>query len=178
MSNPFKDQFLKKGLVSKKQAKRAAHEQRLNAAQKGPGKQPSENEAQKKAKLAREEQAKRDKARNLELQEAARAKEIKGQIREIIKQNSAELRGNIPYHFADGKKIQRIHISNELVDALSVGRMAIVKQDGEYSVLPAKAAVQIRDRSPETLILLNSPPKKLDPDDPYAEFPIPDDYEW
>jgi uncharacterized protein YaiL (DUF2058 family) len=57
--------------------------------------------------------------------------------------------------------------------------MAIVKQAEQYSVVPAKAARQIQDRKAEFLILLNSSAiKKLDPDDPYAEFPIPDDLEW
>lgn len=57
--------------------------------------------------------------------------------------------------------------------------MAIVKQDEQYIVVPAKAAYQIQERKAGSLILLNSPvSEEMASDDPYAEFPIPDDYDW
>lgn len=169
MANPFKDQFLKKGLVTKKQARRASHEQRIAVPKK----------TDNKIKQAREEQAARDRQLNLQQNEAAKEREVQGQIREIIKQNLVEVKGDVSYHFADGKKIQKLYVSKEIVDALSSGKVAIVEGGEQYFILPAKAALQIKERKAEALILLNSSVKKeLDPDDPYAEFPIPEDYEW
>ena len=52
-----------------------------------------------------------------------------------------------------------------------------VKVDKKYEVVPAETAGKIRERRPEALLVLNEP-QTLDPNDPYAEFPIPDDYDW
>ena len=51
------------------------------------------------------------------------------------------------------------------------------KVGGKYEVVPAETAGKVRERYPEALLVLNEP-REVDPDDPYAEFPIPDDYEW
>ena len=179
MGNPFKDQFLKKGVVTKKQANKASHDQRLSGSKKGANKMPEDGGLSNKSQLDRQAQAALDKELNRQRNEAAKEKEVQGQIRQIIRQNRLEVKGDVPFHFVDGKKINRLFVSKNIVDSLSKGAMAIVKQDEQYSVVSAKAACQIRDRNPEALLLLNSPVRKeLDPDDPYAEFPIPDDYEW
>ena len=46
MSNPFKDQFLKKGLVTKKQVNKVSHEQRLSVPKKRNKKMPETDEQQ------------------------------------------------------------------------------------------------------------------------------------
>ena len=179
MGNPFKDQFLKKGLVTKKQVNKASHDQRLATHKKGNTKDQEEGGAASRARQAIQEQAARDRELNRQQQEATREKEIQSQIRQIITQNKIEAKGDLPYHFADEKKIQKLYVSKTMVEALSKGLMAIVKQDERYVIVPAKAGLQIQERRSESLLLLNSPvPKPLAPDDPYAEFPIPDDYDW
>ncbi len=179
MGNPFKDKFLKKGLVTKKQANKVSHEQRLSGPKKRNKKNKTDDGLQNRVQQERHEQLARDRELNIQHNEAAKEKEIQGQIREIIRQNQIATKGDISFHFVDGKKIQKLYAGKEIVDALSKGKMAIVKQDEQYTVVPAKAACQIQDRKAEALILLNSAIReKLDPDDPYAEFPIPDDYDW
>ena len=179
MGNPFKDQFLKKGLVTKKQANKAINEQHLSRSKKGNKKTGEGDEIQKRIQQARDEQAARDRELNRQLYETAKEKEVQGQIRQIIKQNLIEVEGEFSFHFVDNKKIKKLYVSKQIVKGLSNGKMAIVKQDEQYAVVPAKAARQIQDRKAESLILLNSSEiKELDPDDPYAEFPIPDDFEW
>lgn len=179
MGNPFKDQFLKIGLVTKKQANQAKHEQRLSRPKKSKEKIQEDDGLQKRIQQTLHEQSVRARELNRHQNEIAKKKEIQGQIRQIIKQNRIETEGDISYHFVDGKKIKKLYVAKEIVDGLSKGRMAIVKQDEHYVVVPAKAACQIQDRKTESLILLNSQVREeLDPDDPYAEFPIPDDYEW
>jgi uncharacterized protein len=179
MGNPFKDQFLKKGLVTKKQANKASHEQGLSAPKKRNKKMQEANAIQEKIQQARQEQAARNRELNRQQNEAAKEKEVQGQIRQIIKQNRLEVDGDISFHFVDGKKIQKLYVGKKIADALSTGQMAIVKQDEQYIVVPAKVACQIQERKAEPLILLNSPiSKEMASDDPYAEFPIPDDYDW
>ena len=179
MSNPFKEQFLKKGLVTKKQVNKVINEQNLSRSKKGNTKTQEDDEIQKRIQQAREEQAARDRELNRQRNEAAKENEVQGQIRQIINQNLIEVEGDLSFHFADNKKIKKLYVSKQIAEGLSKGRMAIVKQDGQYLVVPAKAARQIQDRKAESLILLNSSEiKEPDPDDPYAEFPIPDDLEW
>ncbi len=179
MGNPFKEQFLKKGLVTKKQVNKVINEQRLSRSKKGNKKAQEDDEIQKRIQQAREEQAARDRELNRQRNEAAKENELQGQIRQIIKQNQMEVEGDLSFHFADNKKIKKLYVSKQIAEGLSKGKMAIVKQDEQYFVVPAKAARQIQDRKAESLILLNSSEiKEPDPDDPYAEFPIPDDLEW
>jgi uncharacterized protein YaiL (DUF2058 family) len=178
MGNPFKDQFLKKGLVTKKQANKAINEPHLSRSKKR-NKTREDDEIQKRIQQARNEQSARDSELNRQRNEAAKEKEVQGQIKQIIKQNLIEVEGDISFHFADNKKIKKFYVSKQIVEGLSNGKMAIVKQDEQYCVVPAKAGRQIQDRKAESLVLLNSAVKKeLDLDDPYAEFPIPDDLEW
>lgn len=179
MGNSFKEQFLKKGLVTQKQANKAINEKNISRSKKRKKKTREDDEIQRKIQLARDEQSARSRELNRQRDEAAKEKEIQGQIRQIIKQNFIEIEGDNPFHFVDNKKIKKFYVSKEIAGGLGNGKMAIVKQDEQYFVVPAKAGRQIRERKAESLILLNSSVKKeLDPDDPYAEFPIPDDLEW
>ena len=179
MGTPFKEQFLKKGLVTKKQANRVINEQHLSRSKNGNKKARDDDEIQKRIQQARDEQAARDRELNRQRNEAAKENEAQGQIRQIIKQNLIEVDGDISFHFVDNKKIKKLYVSKPIAEGLSKGRMAIVKQDEQYWVVPAKAAIQIQDRKAESVVVLHSSEiKEPDPDDPYAEFPIPDDLEW
>ena len=179
VGNSFKDQFLKKGLVTKKQANKAINEKHVSRSKKRNKKTRKDDEIQRRIQLAQDEQSARNRELNRQRNEVAKEKEVQGQIRQIIKQNLIEIEGDHSFHFVDNKKIKKIYVSKQIVEGLGNGKMAIVKQDEQYFVVPAKAASQIQERKAESLILLNSSViKELDPDDPYAEFPIPDDLEW
>jgi uncharacterized protein len=179
VGSSFKDQFLKKGLVTKKQANKAINEKHVSRSKKRNKKTREDDEIQRRIQLARDEQSARNRELNRQRNEVAKEKEVQGQIRQIIKQNLIEIEGDNSFHFVDNKKIKKLYVSKEIVGDLGNGKMAIVKQDEQYFVVPAKAARQIQERKAESLILLNSSvTKELDPDDPYAEFPIPDDLEW
>jgi len=86
-------------------------------------------------------------------------------------------KGDIVFHFSDLNKIKKMYFPKEVVNQLSCGRLGIVKVDGKYEVVPAETARKICERCPEALIVLNTP-HEPDPKDPYADFPIPKDYEW
>ena len=179
MGNSLRDQLLKKGLVTKKQVNKALNEKRASRSKKGNRKTGEDDEIQKKIQQAREEQSARVRELNRQKNDTAREKEIQDQIRQIINKNVIEVEGDISFHFVDNKKIKKLFVSKKIAEDLSKGRMAVVKEDERYSVVPAKAAIQIQDRKAECVILLNTPETKdSDPDDPYAEFPIPDDLEW
>ena len=179
MGNSLRDQFLKKGLVTKKQVNKALNEKRASRSKKGNKEAGEDYEVRKKIQQAREKQAAHVRELNRQKNEAAREKEIQDQIRQIIKKNVIEVEGDISFHFVDNKKIKKLFVSKKIAEGLRKGRMAVVKAGEQYSVVPETAAIQIQDRKAECVILLNtSETKDSDPDDPYAEFPIPDDLEW
>jgi uncharacterized protein YaiL (DUF2058 family) len=176
MGNPFQDQFIKAGLVNKKQVHKANIEQRTKEKEqrRKPGAAPVDKTVeltlQRKKEQARQSNAQRD--------QAAREKEIAAQIKQLAASNRVNPgRGEIVFHFADANKIKKLYLPKPLIDQLSKGTLGIVKVEEKYELVPAETAGKIKARNPAALLVLNVP-QPLDPNDPYAEFPIPDDYEW
>ncbi len=150
MGNPFQDQLLKAGLVSKKQANKVKHEKHIGR-KKNKKKNPSAISSK-----AREEQlamAERTRELNQKKSAAKQEREQKAQIKQLIEQNRLECddRGE-PYHFVKQNKIERIFISEEMIEQLSRGQLAIVALGDSYEVVPAKVARQIRNRDTEAVL--------------------------
>ncbi|MDF1578486.1 MAG: DUF2058 domain-containing protein [Desulfurivibrionaceae bacterium] len=176
MANPFQDQFLKAGLVNKKQVGKAKIElnKKRKEQRRGQGRTPPDPAADLDRQRRKEQVRQANAQQNL----IAREKEIAAQIKQLAAGNRLPVaRGDRDFHFSDANKIKKMSLPKEIVDRLSDGRLGIVKVDGKYEIVPAATAVKIRDRRPEALLVLNER-RSLDPNDPYAEFPIPDDYEW
>lgn len=176
MSNPFQDKFIKAGLVSKKQV----HQAKIDLRSKEKEQRRKQGAAPDEDAVALALQRKKEQARlsNAQRDQAAREKEIGAQIKQLAASNRVNPgRGEIAFHFADANKIKKMYLPKPLIDQLSKGVLGIVKVEEKYEIVPAETAGRIRERCPEALLVLNTP-KPLAPDDPYAEFPIPDDYEW
>lgn len=176
MGNPFQDQFIKAGLVNKKQVNKANIDQRAKEKAQRRDKTPVlidrsvELALQLKKEQARQSNAQRD--------QAAREKETYAQIKQMAAKHRVNPgKGEIAFHFADANKIKKIYLPKGIIDQLSNGSLGIVKVEEKYEIVPVETAGKIRDRRPEALLVLNTRREK-DPNDPYAEFPIPDDYEW
>lgn len=176
MSNPFQDKFLKAGLATKKQVGKAKIEQRKR--EKVQRRNKSEVPVDKMADLTLNRQKEQVRKSNAERDQAAREKEKGAQVKQLVATNRVKVgKGEIAFHFSDLNKIKKMFYPKEVISQLSIGRLGIVKIDGKYEVVPAETAEKIRERLPEALIVLNGP-QEQDPNDPYAEFPVPDDYEW
>lgn len=150
MGNPFQDQLLKAGLVSKKQAKKANREKYLSR------KKNKGNNSSAVTDKAREEQAaqaKRNRELNRQRSEEKRQREQRAQIKQLIENNRQGLddRGE-PYYFTEQNTINRIFVSEDMAEQLSNGHLAIVKLDDSYEVVPAKVARQIASRDKEALV--------------------------
>jgi len=183
MSNSLSAQLLKAGLVNKKQASKARQEQyKKQKQQKGKKNRQAQEtltESQQLAKQAQAAEKKRVQQLNRQQQEQGKQKELKSQIGQMI--NDAKLKigkGDITYNFAHDNKIKKIYISKEIRDQLGKGQLAIVMYKGHYQVVPTSIAKKIADRDEKTVVVLNEPQQKDGEDDPYAEFPIPEDLEW
>lgn len=175
--NPLQDQLLKAGLV-KKQDIKTVNKQQQKQVKKDPA--AAVNEAALLVQQAQAEKLARDRALAEQQKEALRQKEITAQIRQIIQHSQVNRsQGDVAYHFTDGKLIKKLYVTQELSDQLSKGRLAIVKLDDKYELVPAKVAEKIIERDATYVIALHVPENKsVDEDDPYAAYQIPDDLMW
>ncbi len=178
MGNSLQDQFLKLGLIDKKKVNKTKKEQHQK--KKAKGKKRVIDESKILAQKAQEQQKERNRELNRLRNEERRAKESAAQIRQLIETNRLNYdKGDTPYNFTDNNKIKRIFLSKEIADNLGKGRLAIVRQAGEYQIVPADLATKIQKVNKNLVVLLHSQKKQeADTDDPYAEFKVPDDLVW
>ena len=85
----------------------------------------------------------------------------------------------LPFNFADGDKVRRLYVTEAVRGDLSRGRLAIVRADEGYAVVPREVAEKIRQRDAAALVLLHAGDEPGPAaDDPYADYPVPDDLVW
>ncbi len=153
MGNPFQDQLLKAGLVSKKQASKVKREKHLNRKQK---KKDDSSVISAKVLKEQEAQARRNRELNKKRSAEKQLHENRAQIKQIIEKSRLERddRGEA-YHFVEENRINRIFVDGEMAEQLSCGKLAIVKAGDGYEVVPEKAARQIASRDRETVVVFH-----------------------
>lgn len=179
MTNSLHEQLLKAGLVDEKKLQRAKKSKQRKEKEQRHSKVKSQDEGARLARQARAAEAERNRELNRRRQEEAQRKALQAQVRQLVEQNRVDPEGGeIPYHFDDRGKIRRVYVTDKLHDQLSQGRLGIVKSAGRYALVPSAVCAKIRERDAARVILLNDKPQAEDPDDPYAEFKVPDDLMW
>src|SRR5690554_3680307 len=140
----LQEQLLKAGLADEKKAREVRNEKRKQRKQQPKG-ATVVNEAEERARKARQEKAERDRQLNLEHKKEAEKKAFQAQIRQLIETNRLDRsRGETSYQFVDGKKIKKILVDDQMVDQLSRGRLAIVALGENYEVVPDKRSEERR----------------------------------
>lgn len=180
MSLSLRDQLLKAGLVNEKQVKQAGKQQKKQQRLVHKG-QAEKDDSQREAALkAQAEKQARDQELNRQQQEKAEQKARTAQIKQLIESSRLpRLNTDDYYNFVDGRKVKRLAVNDSLRDKLSRGSLAIVRHDGNYELIPREAALKVKERDPQRIILLNEPKsQEIDPDDPYAAYQVPDDLMW
>ena len=95
--------------------------------------------------------------------------------------------GEIPFQFVDNKKIKKIYLNKSQQSCVVSGRLAIVKLEQAYELVPAAVADKINQRDDRTVVLQNTKNEtstadnstaSSSEDDPYADFVVPDDLMW
>ena len=179
MTNSLHEQLLKAGLVDEKKLQRAKKAKQRKEKEQRHSKQRPQDESALLAKQAKAREAERNRELNRLRQEEAQHKALQAQIRQLIEQNRVDTEGGeVPYHFDHGGKIRRLYVNEKLQGQLSQGRMGIVKLAERYEVLPREVMEKIVQRDAGCVILLNDKAQAEDPNDPYAEFKVPDDLMW
>ena len=181
MGNSLFDQLKKTGLVDKNKAKKVKHSQYKSQKQKSKtGSGDQQNEAKLLAQKAQAEKVERDRQLNQRKKQEAEQKAIAAQIKQLIETNRVEDReGDIVYNFTDAKVVKRLHVSEQVYKHLMSGRLAIVKLNDNYELLPAPVAEKIKQRDSQCIISCDHAvePAQED-DDSYADYKIPDDLMW
>lgn len=179
MRNSLQDQLLKAGLVDAKTLKdsnRAKDKQKKRA-----GRNAAELDAERRlAEQALREKAEADRALAQQQNAEARQREIAAQIAQLVRHyHQPRDGGDIPYNFADQGVIKKLYVSAHLRDQLIRGQLVIVRAAGGYELVPVACAERIRARDAGTIVVWNTPAAgQPAEDDPYKDFPIPDDLMW
>lgn len=174
MAISLKDQLLKAGLADAKKARQADHARRQAA--KGRVDGPTAAEL---AQQARVEQAERDREANRQIQLAQQEKAIAAQIRQLIEVHRIVRGGDVAWQFVDARKVKKLLVSSVQQDQLVRGVLAVVRLGEGYELVPAAIAGKIAQRDAACIVCLNErSTTTVAEDDPYADYPIPDDLMW
>lgn len=177
VKNALAAQLLKAGLVDNKKAKKLSkqgqHEQRTG----------QNNDAEIKAKIAQDKQAKiaKDQALNQEKQRILEDKALVAAIIQMIGQHKIrETDGDVSFQFIDEGKIKKVYIHQQIYNALVSGSLVISKENNSYAFLPKALADRINDKMAGFIIVSHSAENQqtTDEEDPYAAYVIPDDLMW
>lgn len=177
VKNALQAQLLKAGLVDNKKAKKlskqAVHGQRTG----------QNDDAEIKAKIAKDQQEKMAKDQALEQEKKAilQEKELKAAIVQMIQQHKIkDVAGDIAYQFIDDSKIKRVYLQQQVYNALVSGSLVIAKDQDSYAYLPKALADRINEKMTGFIIVNNSEKNEqvTDEEDPYAAYVIPDDLMW
>jgi uncharacterized protein YaiL (DUF2058 family) len=185
VASSLQEQLLKAGLVSQQKAKQTKTEKRKDAKTRGQVADPVAEERHRRAEQAQAEKAERDRVLNRERQEAARRAALANELRQLIHAHRVTRdRGEVAFNFADGKALKRIYVSPEQQLGLADGRLAVVRQDRFYELIPGEIAERVRTRDPDLVVVQNQrqPEPVAEPrseaEDPYAGYEVPDDLTW
>jgi uncharacterized protein YaiL (DUF2058 family) len=181
MGLSLRDQLIRAGLATEKQARQASAPARAPQLPKSQRGQPTASERAMQQSLA--EKAARDAALNRKQQEKAERKARRAEIRQLVQQHViARPESEEYYNFVDGAKIKRIAINTPLREQLRRGDVVIVCCDNRYELVPPAIAERIRERDASAVMAASlagsTAATEATADDPYREHVVPDDLMW
>ena len=181
MSDSLRDQLLKAGLVSEKQARQAERE--TSQQQYRQGKRPKKDRAASTSPAPGPgiaAKAERDRELNRRRQERAEAKARQAELRQLLEQLRVPKPESDDYfNFVDGGKVRRVPVDAALRERIMRGEVLIVRCGGRYELLPANSAERIRERHADALVRLEQQAGgQSEHDDWYKHFEVPDDLVW
>ncbi len=180
MSKSLEDQFKQLGLADEKQVRKARQGKKKKKGSPKPSRreQAAPDPQAEAAQRERAEKAERDRQLELERQARRREKETAERVRQIVATNRVEREeGDVPYRFTRDGKIKEIWLSKAQHGRLAGGEIALVTFGESYELVAKSTAERIREIDAEAVLVLNTGGPDSD-DDPYADFPVPDDLMW
>lgn len=180
MANPFQEQLLKAGLVSKQKVQNAKTQKRRDRKAK-----VDDGSAALKAQIAdqKRQQAEKDKALNEQrFAEATEKGQVRGLITEFKRLAIATPRdAEIKFNYTLGTKIYSLYVNDKLQNQLLNGQLGIVRHEEVSYLVPHKLAERVQLLVPDWCGYLwqqDDNQQVVEEDDPYADYVIPDDLMW
>jgi len=157
MGNPFQDQLLKAGLVTKKQVQKVQQDKKRKNKQQHTKKEQVVDQVKLKAQQAAQEKAKRDRELNKKKEEQARQKAISIEINQLITDNclTRDESCEIVYNFEHNKKVKRVYVDAEMKQQIIQGKLGIARIEGRYELVPKAVAEKIRQRNEKRIIIFD-----------------------
>ena len=181
MSNPFQDQLLKAGLVTKKQVQKVKQDEnrKRKQQQQHSKKEKVVDEAKLKVQQAVEEKTRRDRELNRKKENQARQKAISIEINQLITDNclARDESCDIVYNFEHNKKIKRIYVNAEMKQKIVQGKLGMARIEGRYELVAKSIAERIQQKNDKRIVIYNAQ-ESVDDNDPYSEYQVPDDMMW
>ena len=180
MAISLQDQLLNSGLIKKDKANQAKKEKYKQSKQQRNSKTEQTEEATLLAQKSLAEKQAKDRELNQQRKLEADKKAIVAQIKQLIKLNSQPQDSEgVAYNFSDNNTVKKIYVDDATLKNISNGKLAIVKYDARYELVPAQVAEKIKQRDARYILVLNDKIKDdVATDDPYADYQIPDDLMW
>ena len=180
MGNPFQDQLLKAGVVTKQQVKKAQSASNKKKKEQRSKKNHVVDENKLKAQQAAKEKSEHDKALNKRKEEQAKQKATSIEIDQLILKNCLKRNEEceIVYNFEHRNKVNRIYVNEEMRQNIINGKLGIARIEGRYELVQTIIAERIQQRNEKRVILFEQEEQIIDENDPYAEFQVPDDLVW
>jgi hypothetical protein len=179
VGNSLQEQLLKAGLVSEHRLKETRTDKRKTVKQPGGRAAAADDPARRAAAEAQAEKARKDRELNLRQQEEAQQRARENDIRQLIHAHRVVREGgDLAYNFTDGTTLKRLYVNRDQHARLVDGRLALVRQDTFYELVPTQIALRLRERDASLVLVHNQSTAKPAADDPYAEFQVPDDLMW
>ncbi|MDX2506703.1 MAG: DUF2058 domain-containing protein [Gammaproteobacteria bacterium] len=182
MNNPFQEQLLKAGLVTKKQVQKVKQDKnrKRKQMQQHSKKEKVVDENRLKAQQAVEEKARRDRELNKKKEDQARQKAISIEINQLIENNCLDRDETceVVYNFEHNKKVKRIYVNAEMKQQIVKGKLGIARIEGRYELVPKTIAEKIQQRNEKRVVIFSDDQAIVNENDPYADHQIPDDLMW
>jgi len=185
MSDSLREQLLKAGLVTERQARQASQQSRQQQHRQTKGPKPGNAAPPAPRDLEAQQAQARRIARDMELNrrevEKAEAKARAAEIRQLIEQHRvAPIEDAEEYfNFAVDGRIRRIAVTPALRARIVAGTLVIVGTDGHHALVAPEIAARIRERNPAAVVELSTAAAPAtEGQDPYQDFVVPDDLSW
>ena len=179
MANAFQDQLLKAGLVSKDKLNKANKSKHKQAKQQAKNAMTDADQRKREIKQAALLKAERDRELNRQKVEEDKKKAIAAQIRQLMEMNRISTdEGGAVYNFEDDKKIKQVYVTEDMRKQIVNGRLAIVRLDNKYEIVPRLVADKIMQRDASIVVLCNEATQASEEQDEYADYKVPDDLMW
>jgi len=179
MNSSLRDQLLRLGLATEKQARQAQQQEQQRQHRERTRSAPAASAAAPAGREVQTLKQTRDQELNQRRQDKAQRKARLAEIQQLVEQHRLpRLETDDHYSFIDGRKVRRMSVDAQRRAQLMSGALTIVRYKGHYAVVPAEIGARIRQREEQMVVAHMKPQASVPQDDAYKDFVVPDDLMW